>query len=42
MPVTGAGITDEIKYLNAQATRMFGYERWQLIDQSLEVLVPGH
>jgi two-component system, sensor histidine kinase len=39
--VAGAGIPGKIKYLNAQATRMFGYERWELIDQSIEVLVPA-
>ena len=39
--VAGAGTDGKIKYLNAQATRMFGFERSELIDQSIEVLVPA-
>jgi two-component system CheB/CheR fusion protein len=38
--VAGAGIGGKIKYLNAQATRMFGYERGELIGQPIELLVP--
>ena len=30
----------QILYLNSQATRMFGYERNELIDQSIDLLVP--
>lgn len=39
--VVGAGNSGRIKYLNAQATRMFGYEHDDLIDQSIELLVPA-
>jgi PAS domain S-box-containing protein len=39
--VAGAGTDGKIKYLNAQATRMFGFERSELIDKSIEVLVPA-
>jgi PAS domain S-box-containing protein len=38
--VAGSGQSGTIKYLNAQATRMFGYERSELIDQPIELLVP--
>ncbi len=40
--VAAVGIGGRIKYLNLQATRMFGYERDELIDQSIEILVPQH
>lgn len=39
--VAGAGIGGKITYLNAQAIRMFGYERGELIGQSIELLVPA-
>ena len=39
--VAGAGIGGKIMYLNAQATRMFGYERGELIGQPVELLVPA-
>jgi len=38
--VVGEGMSGKIKYLNAQATRMFGYKPGELIDQSIELLVP--
>jgi PAS domain S-box-containing protein len=31
-----------ILYLNSLAARMFGYERGELVDQSIDVLVPEH
>ncbi len=31
-----------IRYLNAQATQMFGYERSELIGRSIEILIPPH
>ncbi len=31
-----------IRYLNAQATQMFGYERSELIGRSIESLIPPH
>jgi PAS domain S-box-containing protein len=40
--VAGAGNAGRIKYLNIQATRLFGYESGELIDQSIEILVPHH
>ena len=40
--VAGPAGSGKIKYLNAQATGMFGYERNELIDQPIEVLVPRH
>ncbi len=40
--VSGHGDRGTIKYLNIQATRMFGYQRSELIDQPIEVLVPEH
>ena len=40
--VAGRADEGQIKYLNAQATRMFGYDREELIDQSIETLVPLH
>jgi two-component system, sensor histidine kinase len=40
--VSGHGGRGTIKYLNIQATRMFGYQRSELIDQPIEVLVPEH
>lgn len=39
--VAGAGIGGKIKYLNARATCMFGYERAELIGQPIELLVPA-
>lgn len=38
--VVGEGIGGKIKYLNAHAARMFGYGPGELIDQSIELLVP--
>ncbi|MGO9513181.1 MAG: hybrid sensor histidine kinase/response regulator [Steroidobacteraceae bacterium] len=38
--VDGAGIGGKIKYLNPQASRMFGYQHGDLIDHSIELLVP--
>ncbi len=40
--VDGAGNGGRIKYLNVQAMRLFGYGRGELIDQSIEILVPQH
>jgi PAS domain S-box-containing protein len=34
--------TGSIVYVNSQATRMFGYERCELENQSVEILVPQH
>ena len=38
--VAGVASGGQILYLNSQATRMFGYERGELIDQSIDLLVP--
>lgn len=40
--VAGDRIAGRIKYLNVQAMRLFGYERGDLIDQPIEILVPQH
>lgn len=38
--VAGAASGGQILYLNAQAIRMFGYERSEAINQSIDMLVP--
>ncbi len=38
--VAGADDAGRILYLNSQASRMFGYERSELIDRSVDILVP--
>ncbi len=38
--VAGADDAGRILYLNSQASRMFGYERSELIDRSVDMLVP--
>jgi len=38
--VAGADDAGRILYLNSQASRMFGYERSELIDRSVDLLVP--
>ena len=38
--VAGIASGGQILYLNSQATRMFGYERGELINQSIDILVP--
>jgi len=40
--VAGSRQGGEIQYLNAQAIRMFGYERSELIHQPVELLIPQH
>jgi protein-histidine pros-kinase len=38
--VGGMASGGQILYLNSQATRMFGYERSELLNQSIDILVP--
>src|SRR5271157_2763239 len=38
--VAGAASGGQILYVNSQAIRMFGYERGELINQSIDMLVP--
>ncbi len=38
--VAGTGKAGRILYLNSQAIRMFGYERSEIVNQSIEMLVP--
>jgi PAS domain S-box-containing protein len=38
--LSGKGHAGRILYLNSQAVRMFGYERSEMVDQSIEMLVP--
>jgi PAS domain-containing protein len=38
--VAGTASGGQILYLNSPATRMFGYERSELINQSIDILVP--
>ncbi len=38
--VAGVASGGQILYLNSQATRMFGYERAELVGQSIDLLVP--
>jgi protein-histidine pros-kinase len=38
--VAGTGKAGRILYLNSQAIRMFGYERDELVNRSIEMLVP--
>jgi PAS domain S-box-containing protein len=40
--IAGNGTAGRILYLNSQATRMFGYERSEIIDRSIETLLPEH
>ncbi len=38
--VAGKGIAGQILYLNSQAMRMFGYEHGEIVNQSIDMLVP--
>jgi PAS domain S-box-containing protein len=38
--IAGTGSTGRILYLNCQAASMFGYERGEIIDQPMQILVP--
>ena len=38
--VAGTGKAGRILYLNLQAIRMFGFERSEIVNQSIELLVP--
>ncbi len=38
--VAGEGRAGRVLYLNSQAVRMFGYERREIVHQSIEMLVP--
>jgi two-component system, sensor histidine kinase len=39
--ISGGDDGGTIRYVNSQASRMFGYERSELIDQSIDLLVPS-
>ena len=40
--IAGTASAAPIVYVNSQATRMFGYERCEILNQSIEILVPQH
>ena len=40
--LAGNGTAGRILDLNSQATQMFGYERSEIVDRSIEMLVPEH
>jgi PAS domain S-box-containing protein len=40
--IAGTASAGPIVYVNPQATRMFGYERFEIVNQSIEILVPEH
>jgi len=40
--IAGTASSGSIVYVNSQATRMFGYERCEILNQPIEILVPEH
>jgi PAS domain S-box-containing protein len=40
--IAGTASAGPIVHANSQATRMFGYERCEIVNQSIEILVPPH
>jgi PAS domain S-box-containing protein len=40
--IAGTASTGPIVYVNSQATRMFGYERCEILNRCIEILVPQH
>jgi PAS domain S-box-containing protein len=40
--IAGTASAGPIVHVNSQVTRMFGYERCEIVNQSIEVLVPQH